>query len=439
MLQRRHIVTEGNFDLFRIDGYTTYIGALAPVWVVFLLLGFVFWGFIGELIMEETKSVRQKIFEIIQIGSRDNKLSTAFDYFIVITIVTNLSILFLSTFDEMQPYMTTLRRIEWVTVVIFILEYAVRIWTAELLFPKEEHGRAILKYMLSFDGLVSLLSILPYFMLALPTGMVAFRMLRVLRVFHLFRINAQYDAFNVVLDVVRGKLQQIISSMALILIMMLASSILMYSVEHNAQPDVFRNAFSGIWWAVSALLTVGYGDIYPITLLGQILAIILSFLGVGLVAIPTGIISAGFVEQYTRMKSLSAAAEGSDLRFIMITMEPGHPWIDCHVKDISLPPELIIAAIIRNDDVVIAHGVTRIQQHDKIVLGALEFQDDASIKVREFPIVEDHDWLDKRIDELELPKYTKVVSVVRGNKAIIPRGGTVIRKGDLVTLCEKQV
>lgn len=390
--------------------------------------------------MEKKKGTREKIFEIIQIGSRDNKLSTACDYLIVITIILNLAILFASTFDEVTPYMGTLHVIEYITVVLFIIEYLLRIWTADYLYPGCKRGEAVLRYALSFDGLVSLLSILPYFFLTLPAGIVAFRMLRVLRVFHLFRINAQYDAFNVVLDVIRGKLQQIISSMTLILIMMLASSILMYSVEHNAQPDVFKNAFSGIWWAVSALLTVGYGDIYPVTALGQVLAIILSFLGVGLVAIPTGIISAGFVEQYTRMKSLSDAAEGSDLRFVMITMEKGHPWIGQHIKEISLPPEIIIAAIIRGgDDVVIAKGNAKVLEGDQVVLGALEYQDNSAIRVREFPIPEGHDWENRAIQSLELSHNTTVVSIVRKGKAVIPKGNTVIRKGDLVTLCEKRV
>lgn len=87
---------------------------------------------------------------------------------------------------------------------------------------------------------------------------------------------------------------------------MLASSMCMYSVEHNAQPDIFRNAFSGIWWSMSTLLTVGYGDIYPVTTLGRVMAICIAYLGVGAVAIPTGIISAGFVEQYQRKSSLSS-------------------------------------------------------------------------------------------------------------------------------------
>ncbi|MCR5641326.1 MAG: ion transporter [Lachnospiraceae bacterium] len=389
--------------------------------------------------MEENKTLRARVFRIIQIGSRDDHISVAFDYVLVATIVLNLSILFASTFSEMAPYMPLLRRIEWVTVVLFIIEYLLRIWTADYLYPKDNKGEAVLHYILSFDGLVSLLSILPYFLLMLPAGMVAFRMLRVLRVFHLFRINAQYDAFHVVLDVIRGKVQQIISSMALILIMMLASSILMYSVEHNAQPEVFRNAFSGIWWSVSALLTVGYGDIYPVTVLGQILAIILSFLGVGLVAIPTGIISAGFVEQYTRVKSMSESAEGNELRFIMITMEAGHPWIGQQIAAIGLPPEIMIATIIRGEDeVVLAQGDETVQLGDRLVLGAIEYLEHSDVKVREFVIPEGHIWSGRRVGGLELSKDTTVVSIVRDKKAMTPKKDTIILQGDLVTVCEKQ-
>jgi len=123
-------------------------------------------------------------------------------------------------------------------------------------------------------------------------------MLRVVRIFHLFRINSRYDSFNVIKIVLVRKSRQIISSMFIIFILMMASSLCMYSTEHAAQPGVFSNAFSGIWWAVSTVLTVGYGDIYPITLMGKCMAIVIAFMGVLLVAIPTGIISAGFVEQY---------------------------------------------------------------------------------------------------------------------------------------------
>lgn len=161
--------------------------------------------------------------------------------------------------------------------------------------------QSVLRFLFSFDGIIDFLTIVPVFFLS---GFVIFRMLRVARIFHLFRLNAKYDSFNIITTVLYEKRNQIISSVFIVFILMLASSLCMYSVEHEAQPTVFRNAFSGIWWSMSTLLTVGYGDIYPVTTLGRIMAICIAYLGVGAVAIPTGIISAGFVEQYQRKSGI---------------------------------------------------------------------------------------------------------------------------------------
>jgi voltage-gated potassium channel len=84
--------------------------------------------------------------------------------------------------------------------------------------------------------------------------------------------------------------------MAVILVLMVISSILMYNLEHEAQPHVFKNAFSGLWWAVETFTTVGYGDVFPITVAGKVMAAVIALLGIGFVAVPTGIISAGFIE-----------------------------------------------------------------------------------------------------------------------------------------------
>jgi len=239
---------------------------------------------------------RKRIFDIIQIGQEKDIASRVFDIFIVINILLNITLMFMQTFDELSGWKNTMHSLELLTVVIFVIEYALRIWTADYLFPDSGPGRARLRFLCSFDGIVDLLTILPFFFLS---GFVAFRMLRVVRIFHLFRINNTTDSFNVIKSVLLEKRNQILSSVFIIIILMLASSLFMYSAEHEAQPENFRNAFSGIWWSMSTLLTVGYGDIYPITLAGKIMAIVIAFLGVGVVAIPTGIISAGFVQQYT--------------------------------------------------------------------------------------------------------------------------------------------
>ena len=122
------------------------------------------------------------------------------------------------------------------------------------------------------------------------------------------------------------------------------------------QPEVFKNAFSGIWWSVSTLLTVGYGDIYPVTVLGKMFSIIITFLGVGMVAIPTGILSAGFVEQYSLIKKSTDYLMEKELKFIKLIITKDHNWNEKKVCELNLPRELILAAVLRNGDTLIKSG-----------------------------------------------------------------------------------
>lgn len=384
------------------------------------------------------KQFKRRLFEIIQLGYKEDKASCACDYLIVLAIITNLAILVINTFDFSSQIQVYLDITEAVTVVIFIIEYILRIFTADLLYPNLGPVRSRLKFIFSLEGMIDLLALLPYFFLMLPAGIVAFRILRVFRVFRLFRINSQYDAFNVVLDVLKDKKEQIFSSVVLIFILMLASSVAIYSLEHDAQPEAFSNAFSGMWWSVSTLLTVGYGDIYPITIAGRVFTIITAFLGVGMVAIPTGIISAGFVERYTRLKSLTGKRTGEDMRFIMVMAEPSHPWVGQAIRDIELPPELLIVTVIRDGQIIIPSGDTMLVAEDHIVLGAIEFTDDIGVLVREEPILDGHPWRGKKVRDLELEHDTVLVSIIRHGKPIVPKGDTTIHAEDLVTLCEKQ-
>ena len=297
---------------------------------------------------------KKRIFDIIQIGYAGDVASRTFDIAITVAIIINLFIAIFDTFEQSIPYQPVLDVKEWITVIGFTIEYILRVWTAEYLYPNKCTGIARIKYILSVSGIVDLLSFLPnYLPVFFPAGAVAFRMFRVIRILRIFRVNSYYDALNVITEVIRRKRDQILSSVFIIVMLIIASSLCMYSLEHEAQPEVFKNAFSGIWWSVSTLLTVGYGDIYPVTVLGKMFSIIITFLGVGMVAIPTGILSAGFVEQYSLIKKSTDYLMEKELKFIKLIITKDHNWNEKKVCELSLPRGLILAAVLRNGDTLI--------------------------------------------------------------------------------------
>ncbi|MDO4733826.1 MAG: ion transporter [Lachnospiraceae bacterium] len=309
------------------------------------------------------KSKRERIFEIIQIGNRGDAISRFFDYFIVAVIFINIAVLFMETFDAFESCMTALQIIEGVTICIFIVEYILRLWTADFLYPQYGRLKAAGRFVISFDGIVDLLTILPFFFLS---GFVGFRILRVVRIFRLFRVNATYDSFNVIANVFKKKKNQIFSSVFIILMLMLVSSLCLYSAEHEAQPELFKNAFSGIWWSLSTIFTVGYGDIYAVTTLGQIMTVIITFLGVGAVAIPTGIISAGFVEEYAEIARASHSNPNARHTLCEYINEES-PFIGMTVKEMEKKNSCDIMAIQREGEIIIPGDQTKLRAGDTLI------------------------------------------------------------------------
>lgn len=314
--------------------------------------------------------MKKRIFDIIQIGYKGDLPSRVFDIFISVVIILNITAMTLETFDTLSPAKPVFEIIELVTVAVFCVEYVLRLWTADLLYPDSGKAGSRIRFLFSYDGIIDLLTILPFYFLS---GFIVFRMLRVVRIFRLFKINAQYDSFNVITAVLREKRNQIISSVFIILILMLASSIGMYSAEHNAQPEAFKNAFSGIWWSISTLMTVGYGDIYPITVVGKIMAIFTAFLGVGVVAIPTGIISAGFVEQYKKDEhSDSQYKDLAHIGEVLANKESG--FIGLSISEITRSCGLRVFVIIRGElTIIAAEGVT-VNEGDILVVESERLQ-----------------------------------------------------------------
>ena len=249
---------------------------------------------------------RRRIFTIIQMGNLSDFPSRAYDISLVIAVAVNIFIAIFDTFEQAAPYEGIIWAVECVTVVFFAIDYILRIWTADYLYENMSPGKARLKFIFSWAGLVDLLSCLPFLV---SSGGGALRMFRIIRILRVFRIHHYADPLRVIGDVLKKKQGQLLSSIFIVMILMVASSLMMYNLEHEAQPEAFANAFSGFWWAANTLLTVGYGDIVPVTLAGKICGTLLTFLGVGMVAIPTGILSAGFMEQVSIVRE-KAVVEG---------------------------------------------------------------------------------------------------------------------------------
>ena len=381
---------------------------------------------------------RKRLFEIIEIGLPGDVASQVYDAFNILSIVINLVVSVMYTFDDLHarfgPWLVT---IEAVTVAFFAADFAMRLWTAKFLRPSLSEPKAVLRYIFSFSGLVDLLSFLPYYLpVFFPSGAVAFRMFRVARVFRLFRVNAYYDSLGVITEVISSKRQQLFSSVFILLVLMLASSLCMYSLEHEAQPQVFTNAFSGIWWSVSTLLTIGYGDIYPVTTMGKLFSIVITFLGVGMVAIPTGIISAGFVDQYTRIKRISEYADEDEVHFIRVALTEHDSWSGKTIQQLGLPHGVIVVAIQRGHEVVVPRGSVELMADDVLVLGAesVGSSDQHHIELKELELRQHNPWNGQRIRDLDISRQTLIVIVKRKGRMLIPNGDLTLHQGDRVIL-----
>ncbi|MBQ8086755.1 MAG: ion transporter [Lachnospiraceae bacterium] len=384
------------------------------------------------------EKIRSDIFSMVSVGVVDEPINQAYDIISTGALIINLAAAIMNTYDNLNArYGTCFSIIEKVTVAFFAIDFLLRLITAAELYPNNKTFVAMRKYIFSFAGIVDILSFIPYYLpVFFPSGAAVFRMFRVVRILRLFRINAYYDSLNVITEVLSSKKQQLMSSVFIILVLMVASSLCMYSVEHAAQPDVFQNAFSGIWWSASTLLTVGYGDIYPVTTLGKFFGIMIAFLGVGMVAIPTGIISAGFVEQYTRLKELGDFAAEQDVHFIEIVLKAKDRWTGKMIKELGLPSNAIIALIERDDDIIIPKGNVRLQAGDVLVIGSEALKNGRSLHLTEVNIGEEHAWNGMAIKDLDISRKMLIVMIKREGRSLIPYGDMVLNDGDVVIISD---
>lgn len=185
------------------------------------------------------------------------------------------------------------------STAVFFLEYCARIWVAGVTRPQLTPSRARLRYVLSPMGIVDLLAFLPAMIawfVPLPAGILS--IITLLRLVRLVKITRYMRGMHTIMRVAKRRKHEIVASFMVLGLMAVVASVLMYEVEHAAQPEVFDSALTGMYWAITTMSSTGYGDLTPITPLGRIIGWALMALSIGLVAIPGSIFSAGFVEEF---------------------------------------------------------------------------------------------------------------------------------------------
>lgn len=257
------------------------------------------------------KSVKLWVYNVIRDDDENNTISNVFDGVIIFFIIMSVIQVIADTFS-LPPWANRISSVfEIVSVVVFTIEYVMRVWTSSLKYPDAGPVVSRIKYIFSAMALVDIASILPFYIpFLIPIDLRVLRSLRIVRLFRLFKMNRYTTAMSTIFQVLKRKSSQLVSSVFVVGLLMIISAVLMYNIESSAQPEVFGNAFDALWWSVATFTTVGYGDIFPVTAAGKVLSALIALLGIGLVAVPTGIISAGFTEMITVEKD-----KGDDITY----------------------------------------------------------------------------------------------------------------------------
>ena len=245
------------------------------------------------------KNLRRNLYRILETSAGQRRgISLGFNLLLISIITLNAIAIILHTVPEYsQQYDRLFAQFEVFSVLFFTIEYLLRIWVC-VENDKYRHwfwGR--LRYIVSAAALIDFLAIFPFYFTLFATDLAIVRILRLFRIFRLFRISRYSHAFRVIQHVIDDKKEELILSLVFVVFMLIIVSSVMYYVEHPAQPAVFSSIPATMWWGISAMTTVGYGDMHPITPLGKLLGGIAAIVGILLFALPTGIVTSGFLEQ----------------------------------------------------------------------------------------------------------------------------------------------
>lgn len=244
--------------------------------------------------------MRRYLYNLLE-QSHSSALARLLNLLLMLLIMGNVFAVILASdreiYLELQVFFDNF---ELLSIAIFTMEYLLRVWVSveDSRYQSAVAGR--LKYLFSPMAIVDLVAILPFY-LGIIFDMDA-RILRVLRLFRIFKLSRHFSAMSVLLTVIRTELPTLVSAIFIMLVLIVLASAGMFLVERDVQPQTFGTIPRAMWWATITLTTVGYGDVIPVTTAGKILGIFITILGVGMAALPAGIIASGFNREVQRRK-----------------------------------------------------------------------------------------------------------------------------------------
>ncbi len=245
----------------------------------------------------------RRTWQIVELARPGDTPSRAFDVAILALIFLNVLAVILGSVAAVRArFGLLLEAFEVVSVVVFTVEYAARLWscTVDARFAHRVTGR--IRYALRPMMVIDLLAILPFYLPLWAVDLRSLRVLRLLRIVRVAKVGRYYSSLQVIKQVFGSKKEELVLTSCLMGLLLVVSSSVLYYCEHEAQPEVFSSIPATMWWAVATLTTVGYGDMFPVTVMGRLCAGVIAVLGIGMFALPTGILGAGFVEAIQKSK-----------------------------------------------------------------------------------------------------------------------------------------
>jgi hypothetical protein len=254
---------------------------------------------IGKFVSKnKNKSLRQNIFALLNPTPHSYEVNKYIDYVVILAVLTSVICIILETVQEVNSvWSTEFKTLDILTVTIFSIEYVLRVYSCCEIQSYSKPIRGRMLYIFSPSALIDLLAISPFYISLIVNKSIDLRFLRIFRLTRLLKLTRYTGTLNTLLKAVQREKYVLMAAAFMMILMIILTASLGYMFEHDTQPDKFESIPASMYWAVITLASVGYGDITPITPLGRLMTVIVSFVGIGIFAIPAGLMASSFTDQ----------------------------------------------------------------------------------------------------------------------------------------------